>query len=275
MRIVTYRLRNINNINKIEGFLKNENLKGINVNKLSENDFDRLLILFTDSDDEELLYKFRNKYICCIGFTPTSNIFYVRLEEDFNIIQFRAVIDSALKGGLLKFYINDIIPKSFNVKYEITNRIFDVDEIVFSITKHLIYFFNVNELQKIRVGICEMITNAIEHGNLEITGNDKFHYTTNGNYIELLKSKLNNSTFHNRKVTIEMKVNNNHLRIIIEDEGKGFDTKIIKEYCKCKDTTKLHGRGIMITKSYFDSIHYNKKGNKVTLTKKILTLDQV
>jgi len=85
--------------------LKNENLKGINVNKLSENDFDRLLILFTDSDDEELLYKFRNKYICCIGFTPTSNIFYVRLEEDFNIIQFRAVIDSALKGGLLKFYI--------------------------------------------------------------------------------------------------------------------------------------------------------------------------
>jgi len=113
-----------------------------------------------------------------------------------------------------------------------------------------------------------MITNAIEHGNLEITGNDKFHYTTNGNYIELLKSKLNNSTFHNRKVTIEMKVNNNHLRIIIEDEGKGFDTKIIKEYCKCKDTTKLHGRGIMITKSYFDSIHYNKKGNKVTLTKK-------
>jgi anti-sigma regulatory factor (Ser/Thr protein kinase) len=274
MRIVTYHLRNINIINKIEKFIKNEHLKCLDVNELSVNDLDKLLILFTDINDDEFLYKFRDKYICCIGFTPSFNLFYVKLEKDFNIIQFRAIIDSALKGGLLKFYINEIIPKTLHVKYEITNRIFEVDEIVFSITKDFIYFFNINELQQIRVGLCEMITNAIEHGNLEITGDEKFQYTTNGNYIELLKSKLNNPKSYNRKVIIEIKINNNNLKIIIEDEGPGFDTKIIKKYCKCIDATKLHGRGIMIAKLYFDKVYYNKKGNKVTLVKQITTLDQ-
>ena len=233
-----------------------------------------LLILFTDINDEEFLYKFRDKHICCIGFTPSSNLFYAKLEEDFNIMQFRAIIDSALKSGLLKFYLNEIIPKTLHVKYEITNRIFEVDEIVFSITKDFIYFFNINELQQIRVGLCEMITNAIEHGNLEITGDEKFQYTTNGNYIELLKSKLDNLKSYNRKVIIEIRINNHNLKIVIEDEGQGFDTKIIRQYCKCKDTTKLHGRGIMIANLYFDSVYYNKKGNKVTLVKKISALDQ-
>jgi anti-sigma regulatory factor (Ser/Thr protein kinase) len=234
---------------------------------MSYDDLSRVILLFTDNNDNKILNKFKDKYICCIGFTPDLNIYYVKLEETFNIYQFRAIIDSTFKGGLFKSYINDIIPNSIDIKYEITNRIFDTDEIVFSITKDFIYFFTINELQKIRVGLCEMITNAIEHGNLEITGDEKFQYTSSGNYIDLLKSKIKSKLYIDRKVKIEIKIRKNRLTISIEDEGKGFDTSIVKEYCNLKDITKLHGRGIMITTLYFDSIHYNKKGNKVTIVK--------
>lgn len=269
MSIITYYLKNINIINKIHEYSNKEDLQCIAVNDLNIDDLCRVLILFTDINDNEIFYKFKNKYICCIGFTPTSNIYYVRLEEDFNLFHFRAIVDSSFKGGLLNIYLSDIVPKSLYVKYEITNRIFDTDEIVYSITKNFVYFFKIRELQKMRVGICEMITNAIEHGNLDITGDEKFHYTSQGNYTELLKTKLEQKDFQDKKVIVEIKINKNKLKINIEDEGKGFDTSIIKEYCNLTDTSKLHGRGIMITTLYFESIRYNKKGNKVTLIKSI------
>ena len=269
MSLITYYLKNINIVNKIQEYSKKEDLQCIAVEDLNNDDLCRVLILFTDINNNEMFYKFKNKHICCIGFIPTSNIYYVKLEENFNLPHFRAIVDASFKGGLLNFYLEDIIPKSFYVKYEITNRIFDIDEIVYSITKNFVYFFNTREIQKMRVGICEMITNAIEHGNFDITGDEKFQYTSQGNYTELLKNKLKQKYSHDKKVIVEIKINKNKLKIDIEDEGKGFDTSIIKEYRNLKDTSKLHGRGIMITSLYFESVRYNKKGNKVTLTKSI------
>jgi anti-sigma regulatory factor (Ser/Thr protein kinase) len=271
MVIITYYLKNINNISKIEKFAEKEGLQCIDITNLNAENITRTNLFFTDTFDESMLSKFKDKYICCIGFTPSTNIYYVKLEEDFNIYQFRAIIDSSLKGGLLKFYMNDLVPIQFYIKYTISNRIFETDEIVFSITKNLIYFFTINDLQKIRVGLCEMITNAIEHGNLEITGDEKFYYTSKGTYIELLKSKLASKDIINKKVTVELSINSNRLKVSIEDDGNGFDTSKVKEFCNLRDVTKLHGRGIMITTLYFDKIKYNKKGNRVTLIKKIDT----
>ncbi|MDY6820271.1 MAG: ATP-binding protein [Deferribacterota bacterium] len=263
---IAYCLNNNNIINNLKKFAKEENINCYNL--IADNNINKnISIIFIDHIDNNVINKFKNALICSINLDLEHKFFYYKLNENFNIFQFRAIIDVCLFRGLISYYISDTIPKYAYLKYEIPNNIFKVDEIVYSITKDLIYFYNLKELQKIRVGLCEMITNAIEHGNLEIDNKEKHKYTKNGCYNEFLKEKLKTKEAKERKIIVELKIDKNKLVIIIEDEGKGFDTNLANELHKENDQLKLYGRGILITKNYFDRVTYNKIGNKVRLLK--------
>jgi serine/threonine-protein kinase RsbW len=60
-----------------------------------------------------------------------------------------------------------------------------------------------------------------------------------------------------------------YLKMIIEDEGDGFDLSQLPDPTNEENILNEHGRGVFIVKEYMDSVKYNKKGNKVTLIKKI------
>lgn len=91
-------------------------------------------------------------------------------------------------------------------------------------------------------GVIEMINNALEHGN-------KFN--------------------HDKLITINIIVGENHLRIVITDEGSGFNSQ--KRLNKQYDINNFEerGRGIIITQIACDHVYYNKLGNQVTLIKRI------
>jgi hypothetical protein len=50
----------------------------------------------------------------------------------------------------------------------------------------------------------------------------------------------------------------------ISDQGKGFDWRHVKDVTKDEFVLELHGRGILITKSLVNNLHYNEQGNEVT-----------
>lgn len=91
-------------------------------------------------------------------------------------------------------------------------------------------------------GIYEMVYNALEHGN-------KFDIT--------------------KKIYTKLDIFDSHAKIVIEDEGKGFNWREkINRTIDLLDESE-RGRGIILTKKCFSSIHYNEKGNKVRLFAKI------
>jgi len=107
------------------------------------------------------------------------------------------------------------------------------------------------DVQKIIVGFEEMCMNAIVHGN--------------------------NNDF-TKKVVISIVLNAKELKIMIQDEGHGFDPNLPQDSL---DPDKLlemldqnwvekytHGRGIFLTRNYMDEVIYNESGNQVTLVKK-------
>lgn len=191
------------------------------------------------------------------------------LDENAGLIHIKMLIDSAFNGGVLSNISSSCDLKTLSYHYEISNDIYSIDKIVYNLTKDFVYFFKLSELQKIRIGISEMITNAIEHGNLEITGEEKFRATENDEYYELLKKKLSDKKLSKRKVDVLVKITKKQLKVTIKDKGKGFDTSKIKKTLSEEDLYKLHGRGILITSMYFDEIVYNNKGNVVSLIKRI------
>ncbi|MBN2158120.1 MAG: PAS domain S-box protein, partial [Spirochaetes bacterium] len=149
------------------------------------------------------------------------------------------------------------------LSYSIENRLTVADEVSFRITRNLQKFVSPGNITLIRLGIREMIVNAIEHGNLGITYLDKSLAQKNQIYHELLRDRQMSEENRNKRVYIEYRLNDDRVEYTIRDEGNGFDyNKFFKlNVAEINKEMVQHGRGILITRSVFDEISYNEKGN--------------
>ena len=128
------------------------------------------------------------------------------------------------------------------------------------------------ERSKLKMGLIEMLSNAVEHGNLEIGQylKSKFSKEDKNDYFQFIDALKNDSSYRDRKVQLEVKINPNSVTCIITDEGSGFDLDTLPDATTEKEITTPSGKGILMTRQVFvDEIHYNEKGNQVTLIKKI------
>ncbi len=61
----------------------------------------------------------------------------------------------------------------------------------------------------------------------------------------------------NKKINITVKVSDSQMKIIIKDEGKGFDIANVPDPTKPENILKDSGRGIHIMRSFLDDLYYN------------------
>ena len=133
------------------------------------------------------------------------------------------------------------------------------------------YLYNTNRISdEARFGLqmtfSELITNALEHGNLEIDAKTKTEWMEKGgDMIKLIQQKAADPRFANRKIKISYAIGHTVSKFTITDDGNGFDWKAHMAK-KEADETMLHGRGINLSKSVVHSLTYNEKGNAVTFT---------
>lgn len=115
-------------------------------------------------------------------------------------------------------------------------------------------------------GLNELMINAVEHGNLGITYNEKTQLVMAGTWQGEVDKRLelpeNQTKFG--KVIYENK--GNEIVITIKDEGKGFDWKNYVEIDWSR-MTDPHGRGIATSKMMsFTNMEYRGIGNEVVCT---------
>ena len=89
---------------------------------------------------------------------------YIKVDE---INEIHGIISPIIEDNLLKYFILE------RQKYEIGNYLTVVDDITYNIVKNLKKYMDHSEVSFIRIGLREMIINAIQHGNLEITYKEK------------------------------------------------------------------------------------------------------
>ena len=104
----------------------------------------------------------------------------------------------------------------------------------------------------------ELLLNALEYGNLQITPYDKERLIEQNRYDQMLKQK--EST---KKIFIRMGRIASFLIGQIEDEGEGFS---LYNYDKNR---LFSGRGILLAKKLALALAYNEKGNCVTFLYRI------
>ncbi len=116
----------------------------------------------------------------------------------------------------------------------------------------------------VALGLSELLVNAIEHGNLKISYNEKSDLLENGEWDSEVKRRLGQEQFKDKFVEILFTRNANDITIVIKDQGEGFDWRKHISSDPANHSSK-HGRGIAIAVAMgFNSLTYNEKGNEVT-----------
>ncbi|MEE8483943.1 MAG: response regulator [Nitrospinota bacterium] len=129
-----------------------------------------------------------------------------------------------------------------------------------------------NILDKYELGlfmnfIGEFLLNAFEHGNLGIREKEKSKLLEEGNYESEIARR---ETGCKAKITVSVSALESEIAVNIADEGDGFDYEKYLNMSENVLSERLdmpNGRGVQMSKNYFDSIEYKKGGANVLLTK--------
>lgn len=139
-------------------------------------------------------------------------------------------------------------------------------------TKNLSYIINqavcnagsvCKDIGSLKVALNEVVLNAIEHGNLGITMEEKSKADENGTYHDLLAQKCRNPQYENRVVRMDVYMDREQLIYTITDEGSGFDYSTIFDTDPSSHIGS--GLGLFIVRSFFTEVIFGGCGNKVKL----------
>ena len=99
--------------------------------------------------------------------------------------------------------------------------------------------------------IAELTINAVEHGLLAVSYDDKTQLIKSGTWLEELERRSNLPEFRNKKVELIFSREDNKNIIKISDPARAMDN---------------HGRGIARANMTFSDLQYNKEGNQLLAT---------
>lgn len=142
----------------------------------------------------------------------------------------------------------------------------DIFELKFYAALLVTYLYNTNRLNEISrnafyTSLNELLFNALEHGNCEITYEEKNNWLAKGkDIVDLIAEKCKNPNIKNKRIVLSYAISKKTTKISIKDEGKGFDWK---KKLDSDFKAGLNGIGIKMSQSLVKNIRYNDIGNEV------------
>lgn len=143
-----------------------------------------------------------------------------------------------------------------------------INPVSYFLTKDLVSvnLCNNTTAENITLSLQETLTNAMYHGNLEVSSEVRETEGLKG-YNELIEQREEDPFYKNRHVIIKYHLNKEFVEYIVEDEGPGFDYKSLPDPRDPDNFFKNSGRGLLIIRIHMDEVEWNEKGNIIRLRK--------
>ena len=115
---------------------------------------------------------------------------------------------------------------------------------------------------QIQVGVAleEALTNAMNHGNLELTAEQ----LESDDREEQIKKRSKESPYSDRRCHVRCVINREEARVTVRDEGPGFDVQNSLDISVNDEAS----RGLVLMWGLVDKVVFNTVGNEVTLVKR-------
>lgn len=115
------------------------------------------------------------------------------------------------------------------------------------------------------IGLMELMVNAVEHGNLEISYDEKSSLIRANRWHAEVDRRLDLATYADRRARVRVTRTTNLLRFVVRDDGPGF---CWERYLRFEPSRAFdpNGRGIALAREMaFSSLRYQDPGNVVTV----------
>lgn len=120
-------------------------------------------------------------------------------------------------------------------------------------------------INRVILPLHEALTNAIVHGNLEVSSALKEEEREL--FTETLAVRSTQSTYASRRVQIVVNFDAHQISWSITDEGNGFDVEsVLKKAASDEPSMLASGRGVMMMKAFMDDVRYDRGGRRVSMT---------
>ncbi|WP_044304119.1 ATP-binding response regulator [Rhodopirellula sallentina] len=136
------------------------------------------------------------------------------------------------------------------------------------------------DMVRLGVAVEHALANAMLHGNLELTTQQcpsHHELARDGKFSEAMRQRIQQAPYCDRTVRVEAIAATEEIRIIVTDQGAGFDTSTVPQKgqldpkAMSEDENAPRGQGLVLMASFVDELVYNDQGNEVTLIKRCRT----
>jgi CheY-like chemotaxis protein/anti-sigma regulatory factor (Ser/Thr protein kinase) len=121
-------------------------------------------------------------------------------------------------------------------------------------------------MTRVCIALEEALLNAIFHGNLELSSD--LRQDGEEAYYRLAEERRGVAPFRDRQVFCTTRLSRAEVRVTIRDEGSGFDPSTLPDPTDPANLGRIGGRGLLLIRTFMDSVTYNPAGNEITLVKR-------
>lgn len=192
------------------------------------------------------------------------------IRKPFDIAEVISVVRNTIRARLEKR-----LADSFGKYIQYDKRVFRIgtdisacNVLSYKLTENLASseFCNKTTAENIALSLREAITNAMFHGNLEITSEIRAERGING-FNEEIDRRREMPEYRDRRVTISYEFSGDHVEYTISDEGPGFNFVTLPDPRDPENFLKDSGRGLLIIRIHMDEVEWNETGNTIRMRK--------
>lgn len=153
------------------------------------------------------------------------------------------------------------------VRFELDNDASCLPALICQLLEHIteLRLLDDSQLVPISVALSESLSNAIHHGNLELSSD--LRQEDESIYYELAETRRVQWPYCDRRVHVLASYSKERVKFVIRDEGPGFDVNKVEDPTEDENVFRIGGRGLLMIRAFMDVAAHNEKGNEITLVK--------
>lgn len=191
-----------------------------------------------------------------------AGVFYY-LTKPFDASMLEAIVTAATRKGMRqREALEDLAKQSKALRY-LRRGMFDIRTLEETYDLAVTLASACPEPGKVVMGLNDMLVNAVEHGNLGITFDEKTVLQEEDRWEQEIAARLALPENAGKFVTVTFERRGTEIHILIQDQGNGFDWRSYEAFDPRRGM-ESHGRGIAMAKAlYFDRVEFQGNGNTV------------
>lgn len=178
---------------------------------------------------------------------------------------FSKIEEQADQRAIIHHIANEDITLTIPTDFDFLNRVINY---IFSHLRAR-WLVSAEALHDVKICLYEALYNALEHGSLEITGEEKTSLLEQGQqaYRDFLAQRLANASYSSRTIAVRLSISEQLMEVAICDQGNGFDFGDQLIGVPSEEAFKSCGRGLLLITSLMDGVEFRQGGREILMRK--------